>query len=52
MEGAKKNVATAPWWFFTGVIDAKGFIRHSRTYEGNKADTATKSAIKKYVVYH
>ena len=26
---------------FTGVINAAGFIRHSRVYEGNKADIAT-----------
>jgi hypothetical protein len=26
---------------FTGVINSAGFIRHSRIYEGNKADTAT-----------
>lgn len=28
---------------FTGVINAQGFIRHSRIYEGNKPDTATLS---------
>ena len=28
---------------FTGVINAHGFIRHSRVYEGNKPDTATLS---------
>lgn len=28
---------------FTGVINAQGFIRHSRIYEGNTADTATLS---------
>jgi transposase len=26
---------------FTGIINSAGFIRHSRTYEGNKADIAT-----------
>ena len=26
---------------FTGVINSAGFIRHSRVYEGNKADIAT-----------
>jgi transposase len=26
---------------FTGVINAEGFIRHSRIYAGNKADTTT-----------
>jgi len=26
---------------FTGVINKEGFIRHSRIYEGNKADSAT-----------
>lgn len=26
---------------FTGVINAQGFIRHSRIYEGNRADCAT-----------
>src|SRR5690625_502869 len=26
---------------FTGVINAAGFIRHSRIYEGNKADSGT-----------
>jgi len=26
---------------FTGVINAQGFIRHSRIYEGNKADSTT-----------
>jgi len=28
---------------FTGVINAEGFIRHSRIYEGNKPDSATLS---------
>ena len=28
---------------FTGVINAQGFIRHSKIYEGNKADTTTLS---------
>ena len=26
---------------FTGIINSAGFIRHSRIYEGNKADTST-----------
>ena len=38
---SKEKRSDCPLVVFTGVIDAHGFIRHSRIYEGNKADTAT-----------
>jgi hypothetical protein len=40
----KSNRVRRGWWgayVFTGIINSAGFIRHSRTYEGNKADIAT-----------
>jgi transposase len=40
---SKEKRTDAPLVVFTGVINAEGFIRHSRIYEGNKADTATLS---------
>src|SRR5680860_995196 len=38
---SKEKRSDCPLVVFTGVINAEGFIRHSRIYEGNKADTAT-----------
>ncbi len=38
---SKEKRSDCPLVIFTGVIDAHGFIRHSRIYEGNKADTTT-----------
>lgn len=38
---SKEKRSDAPLVVFTGVINAQGFIRHSRIYEGNKADSDT-----------
>lgn len=38
---SKEKRNDCPQVVFTGVINAEGFIRHSRIYEGNKPDTAT-----------
>lgn len=38
---SKEKRSDCPLVVFTGVINAEGFIRHSRIYEGNKADAAT-----------
>jgi transposase len=38
---SKEKRNDCPQVVFTGVINAQGFIRHSRIYEGNKADAAT-----------
>ena len=38
---SKEKRNDCPIVVFTGVINADGFIRHSRIYEGNKADMAT-----------
>ena len=38
---SKEKRSDCPIVVFTGVINAEGFIRHSRIYEGNKPDTAT-----------
>jgi len=38
---SKERRNDCPQVVFTGVINAEGFIRHSRIYEGNKPDTAT-----------
>lgn len=40
---SKEKRSDCPLVVFTGVINAEGFIRHSRIYEGNKADAATLS---------
>lgn len=40
---SKEKRGDCPVVVFTGVINAQGFIRHSRVYEGNKADTHTLS---------
>ncbi|WP_057940598.1 IS1634 family transposase [Algoriphagus resistens] len=40
---SKEKRNDCPLVVFTGVINAQGFIRHSRIYEGNKPDTATLS---------
>ena len=40
---SKEKRYDCPLVVFTGVINAEGFIRHSRIYEGNKADNATLS---------
>lgn len=38
---SKEKRDDCPLVVFTGVINQEGFIRHSRIYEGNKADTST-----------
>ena len=38
---SKEKRTDCPLVVFTGVINAEGFIRHSKIYEGNKADTTT-----------
>ncbi len=38
---SKEKRNDCPVVVFTGVINSEGVIRHSRIYEGNKADTAT-----------
>lgn len=38
---SKEKRGDCPLVVFTGVINAEGFIRHSRIYEGNKSDSAT-----------
>lgn len=38
---SKEKRSDCPLVVFTGVINAEGFIRHSRIYEGNKADETT-----------
>lgn len=38
---SKEKRNDCPQVVFTGVINAEGFIRDSRIYEGNKADTTT-----------
>ena len=38
---SKEKRNDCPVVVFTGVINAQGFIRHSRLYEGNKPDTDT-----------
>lgn len=38
---SKEKRNDCPLVVFTGVINAEGFIRHSRIYEGNRADPAT-----------
>lgn len=38
---SKEKRSDCPLVVFTGVINAEGFIRHSRIYEGNKTDSTT-----------
>ena len=38
---SKEKRYDCPLVVFTGVINQQGFIRHSRIYEGNKADVGT-----------
>ena len=38
---SKEKRNDCPVVVFTGVINAQGFIRHSRIYEGNRSDTLT-----------
>lgn len=38
---SKEKRSDCPLVVFTAVINREGFIRHSRIYEGNKADVAT-----------
>lgn len=38
---SKEKRSDCPIVVFTGVINAEGFIRHSRIYEGNKSDMST-----------
>jgi len=40
---SKEKRGDCPLVVFTGVINAEGFIKHSRIYEGNKPDNATLS---------
>jgi len=40
---SKEKRSDCPLVVFTGVINAEGFIRHSRIYEGNKSDMSTLS---------
>lgn len=40
---SKEKRTDCPLVVFTGVINAQGFIRHSRIYEGSKADPCTLS---------
>src|SRR5699024_10724926 len=40
---SKEKRYDCPIVVFTGVINAEGFIRHSRIYEGNKTDQSTLS---------
>lgn len=40
---SKEKRKDCPLVVFTGVINAEGFIRHSRIYEGNKPDSQTLS---------
>lgn len=40
---SREKRGDCPLVVFTGVINARGFIRHSRIYEGNRPDTATLS---------
>lgn len=40
---SKEKRNDCPLVVFTGVINAQGFIRHSRIYEGNKPDSGTLS---------
>lgn len=41
MARSKEKRNDCPLVVFTGVINQEGFIRHSRIYEGNKADLTT-----------
>lgn len=38
---SKEKRYDCPLVVFTGVVNAQGFIRHSRIYEGNRADSST-----------
>jgi transposase len=38
---SKEKRTDCPLVVFTAVVNAEGFLRHSRIYEGNKPDTAT-----------
>lgn len=38
---SKEKRSDCPLVVFTGVVNAQGFIRHSRIYEGNRPDTNT-----------
>lgn len=40
---SKEKRSDCPIVVFTGVINAEGFVRHSKIYEGNKPDSATLS---------
>jgi len=40
---SKEKRSDCPLVVFSGVINAEGFIRHSRIYQGNMSDTATLS---------
>ncbi len=49
---SKEKRNDCPLVVFTGVINAQGFIRHSKIYEGNKADSTTLSDMIKDLESH
>ena len=49
---SKEKRNDCPLVVFSGVINAQGFIRHSRIYEGNKSDMATISDMIKDLEEH
>lgn len=49
---SKEKRSDCPLVVFTGVINAQGFIRHSRIYEGNKPDVDTLSDMLKDLEGH
>ena len=49
---SKEKRSDCPLVVFTGVINAEGFIRHSRIYGGNTADTTTMADMLADLVQH
>ena len=49
---SKEKRSDCPLVVFTGAINAEGFIRHSRIYEGSKADTTTLEEMLKDLQQH
>ena len=49
---SKEKRSDCPLVVFTGVINAQGFIRHSKIYEGNQADSTTLSDMIKDLENH
>lgn len=49
---SKEKRSDCPLVVFSGVINAQGFIRHSRIYEGNKSDMTTISDMIKDLEEH